>query len=194
MRASILIADDHAILREAIRSLLAEQQDLEVVGEAGDGRSAVGMAGRLAPRVIIMDIGMPDLNGIEATRKVLAVSPGTRVIALSMHSEPDLLAEMLRAGASGYLMKSAAFSELLGAVRAVLDGQVYLSPAVAGAVVDGFVRHVPPPPDAAFSSLTPASAKSCNWWPKAARRNRSWRGSTCRSRPSRPTARQSWRS
>jgi DNA-binding NarL/FixJ family response regulator len=137
----IVLVDDHQLLRAGLRSLLSKERDLEVVGEASDGREAVQLVSQSSPDVVIMDIGMPNLNGIEATRQILQVAPRTRIIALSMHSSAQFVSRMLEAGASAYLLKDCAHDELLHAVRAVIAGQVYLSPAITGVVVDDYVRR-----------------------------------------------------
>jgi DNA-binding NarL/FixJ family response regulator len=155
LKTRILLVDDHAILRDGLRNLLETQQDLDVVGEASDGRTAVERVAELSPDVVIMDITMPDLNGIEATRKIVAGGSGAKVIALSMHSNRAFLADMLKAGASGYLMKTSSGAELLTAIRTVAGGQVYLGQEVTQAVVTDYVRHVPAGHDAAFATLTP---------------------------------------
>ena len=148
----VLIADDHRLVREALRALLRTQPDVQVVAEAEDGRSAVGLAASMSPDVVVMDINMPDLNGIEATRKVRAGGAGPKVIALSAHSDRRYTSEMLKAGATGFVMKDAAFEELAEAMRAVLSDKVYLSPALARAVAtDGADRA----DSSAFSKLTP---------------------------------------
>jgi DNA-binding NarL/FixJ family response regulator len=139
----VLLADDHRIVREGLRSLLEGQPDLEVVAEASDGRQAVEMAKQLNPDVIVMDVAMPQLNGIEATRQVVADEPGMKVIALSMHSDRRFVSESLKAGASGYVLKDSAFEELISAIRAVVADRVYLSPRVAGVVVEDYVRRLP---------------------------------------------------
>ncbi|RMG35972.1 MAG: DNA-binding response regulator [Planctomycetota bacterium] len=146
MTARILLADDHKILREGLRVLLESQNGLQIVGEADNGRIAVRLAVELKPDVVIMDVGMPELNGIDATRQIVRECPQTRVIALSMHSDGQFVSGMLRAGASGYLLKDSAFEELHDAVQTVLDGKVYLSPSVTGTIVDGFVRAQPAQP------------------------------------------------
>ncbi len=151
----ILIADDHQILRQGLRSLLDRYPDMEVVGEAPEGRTAVKLAADLAPDVLIMDVAMPDLNGVEATRQVLANAPATRVIALSMHSDRRFVAEMLKAGAKGYLLKEGAFEELANAIRAVVSGRVYLSPGVADVVVDDYLHRRPGDGPSAFGKLSP---------------------------------------
>ena len=140
----VLLADDHRIVREGLKSLLAAQPDMEVVAEAADGRQAVQMARDLAPDVVVMDVAMPQLNGIEATRQIAADEPGMKVVALSMHSDRRFVSEALKAGASGYVLKDGAFDELISAIRAVVSDKVYLSPRVAGVVVEDYVRRLPP--------------------------------------------------
>lgn len=153
MGTSILIVDDHQIVRQGLRSLLEKNPGLEVVAEAEDGRTAVRLAETLAPQVAIMDVGLPDLNGIEATRQVLLVSPRTRVIGLSMHSDRRFVSNMLKAGASGYLLKDSAFEELATAIQTVMSGKSYLSREVAHIVVQDYVEG-PKAQDTAFSVLT----------------------------------------
>ena len=155
MTTRILLADDHAIFLEGVRGLLEKQHDLQVVGEAPDGRTAVDMARDLSPHVVIMDITMPVMNGIEATRLIVAEDAGTKVIALSMHSTRRFMSEVLKAGAVGYLLKESAVSELILAIRTVMSGKAYLSPKVTDVVLDDYVRHVPTGRGAAFSALTP---------------------------------------
>jgi DNA-binding NarL/FixJ family response regulator len=154
MKIRILLVDDHAILREGLRILLESQNGFQVVGEASDGVSAIQLAVDLAPDVVIMDISMPDLNGIEATRRIVATCPATRVIALSVHTSRNFVSEMFKAGASAYLPKSAGGSELATAIRTVIKGQVYLSPEVTGAFVESLVREKPPKAKSTFSELT----------------------------------------
>ena len=155
MTTRVLLVDDHEIFLEGLRSLLEKQHDLEVVGEAQDGRTAVQMAKELSPDLVIMDITMPGLNGIEATRMIVADDDvSAKVIALSMHSTRKFMAELLKAGASGYLLKESAVAELIGAIRTVMAGKAYLSPKVTNAVLDDYVRHVPTDSSASFSSLT----------------------------------------
>jgi DNA-binding NarL/FixJ family response regulator len=138
----ILLADDHQIVRDGLRALLEKEQRLEVVGEAKEGRTAVRLAAMLKPSVVLIDVSMPDLNGIEATRQIMAALPTVKVIALSMHSDKRYVGEMLKAGAVGYLLKDLAFEEVTHAIDAVLDGQVYLSRGVVGVVVEDYVRHL----------------------------------------------------
>jgi DNA-binding NarL/FixJ family response regulator len=134
MTATILIADDHRLLREGLRALL-EREGFQVIAEADNGRSAVQLAKKLKPDIVITDIGMPDLNGVEATKKICAEAPRSKILALSMHTESRFVLGVLEAGASGYLLKDAAFEELSTSIKAVLKGQIYLSPAIAGVVV-----------------------------------------------------------
>jgi len=138
----ILLADDHKIIRDGLRSLIDNKSGMEVVAEAENGRNAVRLTRKLKPDVIIMDISMPDLNGIEATRQIISESPGVRVIALSMHIDKRFVVEMFNAGVSGYLLKDCAFEELYGAIRAVVSNQTYLSPKIAGTVIKDYVHHV----------------------------------------------------
>jgi DNA-binding NarL/FixJ family response regulator len=154
MRIRIVLADDHRIMREGLRSLVADLPDMEVIGEAADGRTAVELARTLAPDVIIMDIGMPDLNGIEATRQIVAQVPTVKVIALSMHSDSRFVSGMLKAGASGYLLKDCAFEELARAIQTVAANRVYLSPGIAGLVVKDYVGRLPAATLPATAALT----------------------------------------
>jgi len=143
----ILLADDHAVVRQGFKMILAAQPDMEIVGEAGNGREALDLAGQLQPDVIVMDVAMPELNGIEATRRVADLSPRSRVLALSMHKDSVYVREILRAGARGYLLKDSIASDLLAAVRAVSRGEGYLSPGVSDAVLNDYRRHVTDPID-----------------------------------------------
>jgi len=140
MKTRILLADDHKIMRDGLCSMLAKEEGVEVIGESENGRTAVELAQALKPDVVIMDIGMPDLNGIEATRQIVADAPRVKVLALSIHADRRYVMSMLRAGASGYLLKECAFEELVHAVRAVVANRTYMSPAIADIVVDS-VRH-----------------------------------------------------
>jgi DNA-binding NarL/FixJ family response regulator len=149
----IILADDHKIVRQGLRTMLESEADIEVIGEADDGRLAVRLARELSPQVIIMDVGMPDLNGIEATRQVLAESPGVKVIGLSMHCDRRFVMNMLKAGASGYLLKDSAFEELATAIRMVLGGKVYLSTEIANIVVKDYLQGGGD--ESVFSVLTP---------------------------------------
>src|SRR5919109_950759 len=130
-RTRILLADDHAVVRQGFKMILSAQSDLEIVGEAANGREAVELAERLKPDVVVMDVAMPELNGIEATRRLVSSAPHTRVLALSMHKDSVYVREILRAGARGYLLKDSVDSDLIAAVRAVARGEGYLSPAIS---------------------------------------------------------------
>jgi len=153
MAIKIVLADDHQIVREGLRTILNREPDLEVVAEADDGRTTVRLARELRPQVVIMDIAMPDLNGIEATRQILAECAGVKVIALSMHSDRQFVINMLKAGASGYLLKDCALEELIRAIRAVMRNQTYLSPAISDVVVKDLMQGVSQG-DSAFTLLT----------------------------------------
>jgi DNA-binding NarL/FixJ family response regulator len=142
MNIRILLVDDHKITRQGLRLLLEKQQDMEVVGEAEDGRTAVSLVRELVPSVVIMDVSMPDLNGMEATRQIIAQSPDVKIIALSMHSDMLFVTEMLKSGASGYLLKDCAFEELARAIQAVVTGKTYLSPSISGVVVDDYLHRL----------------------------------------------------
>jgi two-component system response regulator NreC len=143
----ILLADDHVMVRQGFRMILAAQPDMEIVGEAGNGREAVELAEQLRPDVAVMDVAMPEMNGIEATRRLAVSTPRTRVLALSMYKDSVYVREILRAGARGYLLKDAIDRDLLSAVRAVATGEGYLSPAVSDAVLNDYRRHVTEPLD-----------------------------------------------
>jgi len=143
----ILLADDHAVVRQGFGRILASQSDLEVIGEAGNGREAVDLAEQLKPDVVVMDVSMPELNGIEATRRLMKAAPRTRVLALSMHKDSVYVREILRAGAQGFLLKDASDQDLLAAVRAVGQGQGYISPSVSEAVLSDYRKHVSDPID-----------------------------------------------
>jgi two-component system, NarL family, response regulator NreC len=154
MPMRILLVDDHKIMRDGLRVLLEKQPDLEVAGEAENGRTAVRMARELPADIVIMDIGMPDLNGIDATREIVASVPGVKVIALSMHSDKVFVGEMFRAGASAYLLKHCAFEELAQAIRVVSSGHFYLSPQIAGLMIKDYVRQTSNSSTSVFSVLT----------------------------------------
>lgn len=153
MSLSVLLADDHKIVRDGLRTLLQKNSDIEVIAEAEDGRETVQLARKLTPAIVVMDIAMPDLNGIEATRQIMAEQPGIKVIALSMHSDKRFVMEMLKAGASAYLLKDCAFEELILAIRAVMENKTYLSPGIAGVVVEDLIHSRKEEPSV-FSVLT----------------------------------------
>jgi DNA-binding NarL/FixJ family response regulator len=136
----ILLADDHALVREGTRELLEQEEDLEVVAEAEDGQEAVRLANRLHPEVVLMDIAMPKLNGIEATKQIKATHPDTAVLMLTAYDDDQYIFALLEAGAAGYLLKTVGSGELVKAVRAVHAGESVLSPSIARKVVDHFAR------------------------------------------------------
>lgn len=135
---SVLLADDHTILREGLRSLLAAAPDINVVGEAQTGREAVQLTRRLKPAVVVMDIAMPLLNGLEATRQIRTSDPSTKVLVLSMHSDSEYVEKVLEAGAAGYLVKQTGASDLLTAIREIQRGNVFLSPSISRLLVDQY--------------------------------------------------------
>ncbi|MBI5282711.1 MAG: response regulator transcription factor [Candidatus Solibacter usitatus] len=146
-KITILLADDHSVVRQGFRRILESQPDMEIVGEAGNGREAITEATRLTPDIVVMDVAMPELNGIEATRRLTESSPRTRVLALSMHKDAVYVREILRAGARGYLLKDAIDADLLAAIRSIAKGEAYLSPAIADAVLTDYRQHVTDPID-----------------------------------------------
>lgn len=154
-RIRILLADDHAVLREGIRSLLEDQPDMSVVGEAQDGREVVHLAGELKPDVVLMDIAMPLLNGLEATRQIKRDHPHVAVLVLTMHDNEEYVRQALSAGASGYVLKQAAASELVAAIRAVHRGEAVLSPAITRLVLEDYLHRDRIKPSPAPDDLTP---------------------------------------
>ena len=141
MGIDILLVDDHKIFREGVRNLLEKQADMKVVGEAEDGRTAVDLVRTLSPAVVVMDVTMPNLNGIDATRRILSKKPDVKVIALSMHAHRRLVREMLDAGASGYLLKECAFDELVQAIHLTVErNQIFLSSEISRMVVDNYLH------------------------------------------------------
>lgn len=150
MSIKILLADDHKIMRHGLRSLLEKEPGIEVVAEADNGQMAVRLTRKELPDVVIMDIAMQNLNGIEATRQIASDTPGVKVLALSIHSDTQFVVEMLQAGASGYLLKDCEFEELIRAINTVVSNKTYLSPEIADIVIENYIRN---PPSKTVSSV-----------------------------------------
>jgi DNA-binding NarL/FixJ family response regulator len=148
MRSRVVLVEDHVLVRSGIRSLLESSQDVQVVGEASNGREAVELVRQVKPQVVLMDVAMGELNGIEATRMITNEEPNVRILILSAHSDEEYIFEALKAGAKGYVLKSAAFKELLNGIRDVAAGKNYVSPSLTAVVMEDYVRraqgeHVP---------------------------------------------------
>jgi len=141
MEIRILLADDHKIIRDGLRALIDKQEGMKVIADAENGRLAVELTRDLVPNVVVMDVSMPDLNGVEATRQIHSFNPNTKIIALSMYSDRRFVMEMLKSGASGYLLKDCAFEELIQAIKTVSENHTYLSPGVADIVVEDVVHQ-----------------------------------------------------
>lgn len=150
----ILIADDHAIVRQGLRALIDKEDDMVVIAEAATGAEAVRLAREHRPEVIVMDITMPDVNGIDATRTITAELPDVRVLALSMESDRRFVVEVLKAGANGYVLKDAAFAELATAIRAVAAGETYLPSRVANLLIKEYLQRVPEEVSATYENLS----------------------------------------
>lgn len=150
----VLLADDHTILRDGIRALLEDQEDIEVIGEAEDGQATVRMAAQLQPDVVVMDIAMPLLNGLEATRQIQRDLPQVKVLILTMHENEEYIRQVLAAGALGYVLKDAAARDLIGAIRAVDQGEAVLSPAITRLVIEDYLRWGDIHPQDASDGLT----------------------------------------
>ena len=150
----ILLVEDHTLLREGLRSLLVADPQFEVVGEAGDGLEAIAQTRRLQPDLVIMDLSMPKMTGLEALREITRQHPKIKAIALTMHDTEEHVRDALRAGAAGYVLKTASHGELLSAVRAVLAGQRYISPRMTRPDIDGYLEQARPPEVTAWDTLT----------------------------------------
>jgi DNA-binding NarL/FixJ family response regulator len=155
MSIKIMIVDEHKILREGLSTLIAKQPDMEIVGEATDGREALDLADRLSPDLILMDVTMPNLNGIEATRKIKSKNPDIEIIALSLHSDRRYVLGMIDAGASGYLLKECAFEELVRAINTVMDKKKYLSPEISDILIEEYVKKNAQGKPTIYVKLTP---------------------------------------
>jgi len=154
MSTRILLADDHQIFREGLASLLDRQPEMEVIQQASDGLQAVSFTRDLNPDVVVMDLTMPGMNGIEATRLIANEVPEVKVLCLSVHGDTQFISAVLDAGASGYLLKDCAFEELVTAIHTVMGNQIYLSPGIAGTLVDDYKARRPESVPSAFSQLT----------------------------------------
>jgi len=150
----VLIVDDHAILREGLRALLSYYDDIEIVGEAQDGNEAIAKVGELSPDVVLMDIAMPGMNGLEATRHIQTQYPQTRVLVLTQHEDRQYVVPLLQAGASGFMTKRALGAELINALRVVARGETYLQPSAASALVEE-IRHPNGDGETSPESITP---------------------------------------
>lgn len=155
MSIRIVLADDHAIVRQGLARAIGQEGDIDVVGQASNGRTTIELVRELSPDILITDISMPDLNGVEATRQILRESPDMKVIALSMHSSRQFVMEMFKAGAVGYLLKDCDYDELVKAIHAVADGRIYVSPSIGDVIVDDLLKGKPSGTPTAFSVLTP---------------------------------------
>jgi two-component system response regulator NreC len=154
MSIRIILADDHTIVRHGLSKLIQQQEGMKVIAQAGDGHTTVELTRELSPDMVIMDIGMPDLNGIDATRQIVHDFPNVKVIGLSMHAGKKFVIEMLKAGASGYLLKDCALEELATAIETVDAGKIYLSPSITGVIVENYVRHSEEKGHSVFSLLS----------------------------------------
>jgi len=154
MNTRIIIADEHTIVRHGLVKLLQQENDMEVIAQAQNGLATVELTRELSPDVVVMDVGMPDLNGIGATEQILRENPKVKILALSMHSGKKFVISMLRAGATGYLLKDCALEELVTAIKTVVSGKTYLSPAITDIVVDDYVRKSADTEPSAFSVLS----------------------------------------
>jgi len=154
MSVKVILADDHAMVRQSLCNSLQQESNIEIVAQAQDGHSTFELVGQLLPDVVVMDISMPDMNGMEATYKIKKEYPRVKVIALSMHSGSKYVREMFKAGASGYLLKNSSYEELIEAIHTVMSGKSFISPSIGDSVIQGFVNKSKEV-SSAFSLLTP---------------------------------------
>ncbi len=154
MTTKIIIADDHKMMRDGLRALIEKKPGLEIVAEAENGLMVLELVRKHLPELIIMDIGMPDINGIEATRKIISEYPDIKIIALSMHSDKRFITRMLEAGASGYLMKDCAFDELIQAIQSVLMNQMFISKSIANVIIKDHIKRLSETDSSGYSILT----------------------------------------
>jgi DNA-binding NarL/FixJ family response regulator len=151
----VLLAEDHQLVRQGLRAMLEQETDIEIVGEAQNGQEAVEMAKKYRPKIVVMDIELPRLNGLEATRRIVEEMPDVKVLVLSVHTDRRSVSKALRYGASGYMQKDSAFEELARALRTVGRGKTYLSPSITGVLVEDYVRVIPKEVAAKPTNLTP---------------------------------------
>jgi len=188
MGVRVLLAEDQRLMRSGLATMIGLQPDMEIVGEADNGRSAVELAQKLSPDIVLMDIAMPELNGIDATQQVAVLDPPPKIIVLSLYSDQRHVTDALKAGASGYVVKDSPLEELVLAIRAVCQGRVYLSPQVSSGVLHtaaafrGAPRRI-------LRRSPPGSARSCNSSPRVRAPRPSLRPCTSARKPSTPTAR-----
>ncbi|MFO7890450.1 MAG: response regulator transcription factor [bacterium] len=154
MSIKVLLAEDHHIMRQGLRSLLEDQSNITVVGEAKDGRETIQLAGKFKPDVIVMDISMPNLNGMEATYQILEELPDVKIIGLSVHSDEQFISGMFRAGACGYLLKDCVIDELMNAIDTVVRDQIYISPSISKQVIKDYRQYLKKDKDSVFELLT----------------------------------------
>ncbi len=143
MSIKVLLVDDHRIVRHGLRALMEKETDIEVVSEASSGRDAVQLAGEISPDIIVMDIAMPDMNGVDAARRIIADNPECKILVLSMLGDRRFIVEMFSAGVKGYLLKDCAADELVRAIRAIYQGEMYLAPQITGIVIKDFIKIIP---------------------------------------------------
>ncbi|MCS7009089.1 MAG: response regulator transcription factor [Chthoniobacterales bacterium] len=155
----ILIADDHEIVRHGLRNLIESEENFQIIAEATNGRDAVQLANQLKPDIVVLDIAMPDLNGIEATRQIHAASPNTRIVVFTMHETENLVQEIFRAGANAYVLKSDAGSHLLKALQAVIEGRHFFSSKVSELIFEGFLRASQAPTTSTQPSISPETPR-----------------------------------
>jgi DNA-binding NarL/FixJ family response regulator len=168
MPITVFLADDHAVIRDGLRALLAAQADIRVVGDSGSGRETVRQVGKLSPDVVVMDISIPDLNGIAAAERIREACPDTQVLILSVHTSGEYVFRALKAGALGYVLKESAGQEVVNAVRAVHAGQRYLSPRITDTIATDFVRLRQELPDKTrWKAFLRRNVRSSCWWWKA---------------------------
>lgn len=152
---TILLVDDHQITRDGLRNLIEQQSKMKVIAETDNGQTAVKLARDKAPDIVVMDVSMPGMNGMEATRQIVMESPGIKVLALSMHSHRTYVVGMLKAGASGYMLKNCAFDELVAAISTVLKNRIYISPVITDVVMEDYLKRLQIDKDASDFELTP---------------------------------------